>query len=108
MTYRNRRLLDIAHEIPCQAQFEHDCTGRWVTENGKYLCVPAHSNQQMWGRGHGHKSNDCFFAAVCPPAHDQIDGRHPGMDKETKQAEWVRAYIATQRWMWENELLKLK
>jgi hypothetical protein len=91
MTHRAKKLTDLAHEIPCQAQFKHDCTGRWEQENGKYLSVPAHSNQQAHGRGSYHKSHDCFFAAVCPPAHDLIDGRTPGMDKETKQAEWDRA-----------------
>ena len=104
---RNRRLLDIAHEIPCQAQFKHDCTGLYVQENGKYLCVPAHSNAQIFGRGAYFKSGDCFFAAVCPPAHDAIDGRAGGMDKETKQAEWLRAYIQTQIYAWENRLLKV-
>jgi hypothetical protein len=84
MTYRNRKLLDLAHEIPCQATFPHVCNGP---------SVPAHSNQQAHGRGHAHKSDDCFFAAVCPAAHDAIDGRPGGMDRETKQAEWNRAYV---------------
>jgi hypothetical protein len=33
--YENRKLLDLAHETPCMAQFEHDC-------NGYLGCVPAH------------------------------------------------------------------
>lgn len=98
MTYRNRRLLDLAHDMPCQARFPHTCNGP---------SVPAHSNQQIFGRGFAHKSGDMFFAAICPAAHDQIDGRHPGMDKETKQAEWLRAYIATQQWIWENGKVKV-
>lgn len=98
MTYRNRKLLDLAHEMPCQAQFKHVCNGP---------TVPAHSNQQIHGRGHAHKSHDCFFAGVCPAAHDQLDGRSGGMDKETKQAEWNRAYIATQTYLWENGKVKV-
>jgi hypothetical protein len=98
VTYRNRKLLDLAHDMPCQARFPHVCNGP---------SVPAHSNQQIFGRGFSHKSPDCFFAAVCPAAHDAIDGRAPGMDRETKQAEWQRAYIATIQWLWENEKLKV-
>lgn len=97
MTYRNRKLLDLAHDMPCQARFPHVCNGP---------SVPAHSNQQIFGRGFAHKSDDCFFAALCPAAHDLIDGRSPGMDKETKQAEWLAAYVATQRWLWQNNLVR--
>jgi hypothetical protein len=107
VTYRNRKLLDLAHEIPCQARFPHDCTGQWVQDNGKYLCVPAHSNQQLFGRGGWHKSDDIFFAAVCPPAHDAIDGRTPGMDRETKAAEWLAAYVGTQRHIWSHGLVEV-
>lgn len=93
MTYRNRNLLDLAHEAPCCAQFPHRCNGQ---------SVPAHSNELLYGRGASHKSDDIFHAAVCPEAHDYIDGRKGGWDKETKRAEWARAYIATQRFYWTN------
>lgn len=29
------------------------------------------------------------------------------MDRETKAAEWLRAYIATQVYLWENEKLRV-
>jgi hypothetical protein len=90
--------LDLAHDIPCQAQFPHVCNGP---------SIPAHSNQQIHGRGFAHKTHDCFIAAVCPAAHDAIDGRSRGMDKETKQAEWNRAYIATQIYLWNNGKVKV-
>lgn len=93
MTYRNRRLLDLAHEIPCQARFPHACTAQ---------SVPAHSNSQEFGRGIGHKSADWAFAACCPVAHDYIDGRRGGWDKETKRAEWLRAFIGTQDHLWQT------
>lgn len=98
MTYRNRKLLDLCHEIPCRAGFPHICNGP---------SVPAHSNEQAWGRGFSHKSHDFAVAAICPAAHDQIDGRHPGMDRETKAAEWTRAYISTQLYLWENAKVKV-
>lgn len=107
MTYRNRKLLDLAHEVPCKAQFKHDCTGAYVQDNGLYLSIPAHSNRSIFGRGGWHKSPDNFFAAVCPPAHDLIDGRAGGWDKETKDAEWLRAYVATQVHLWAEGLVKV-
>jgi hypothetical protein len=60
----------------------------------------------MWGRGFGYKTGDQFTAALCPEAHDFIDGRKGGWDKETKHAEWLRAYIATQNWLWSNGKVK--
>lgn len=93
MAYRNRRLLDLAHEIPCQADFAHRCQGQ---------VVPCHSNSLQFGRGASYKSPDCFFAACCGEAHDFLDGRRGGWDKETKHAEWLRAYIKTQTYLWQN------
>jgi len=78
------------------AQFPHSCG--WP----RVQCVPAHSNQQKHGRGKDLKSDDQFHAAVCPEAHDLIDGRKGGWTKEEKAAEWDRAYIATQRYYWQN------
>ena len=98
VTFRSRKLLDLCHDTPCQATFPHNCSG---------TIVPAHSNQQLFGRGHAFKADDCFVAAVCPDAHDYIDGRKGGWEKEMKHAEWMRAHIATVRWWWENDKLKV-
>ncbi len=81
------------------AQFPH-------IHNGK--SVPAHSNEQRHGRGAGHKSADNFHAAVCPEAHDYIDGRKGGWPRDVRQAEWDRAYIATQVWYWTHELIQVR
>lgn len=93
MTYRNRALLDLAHDMPCQARFAHICNGP---------SVPAHANGQAWGRGFSHKAPDCFYAAVCPEAHDFIDGRKGGWELWRKRDEWERAYRYTQLWLWET------
>lgn len=94
MTYRNRKLLDLAHTAPCFADFPHECYA--------YLgCDPAHSDSSMFGRGHGHKSNDWAFAAMCNPAHQML----ARMDREAKQAEWTRAFVKTQTYLWENRLV---
>jgi hypothetical protein len=94
VTYRNRSLLDLAHLSPCHASFPHDCSEYQGVE-------PAHSDQQIWGRGHGHKSHDFAHAAMCHVAHMMLDT----FDREQKQAEWLRAHIKTMAWYWENGYL---
>ena len=96
MTFRSRTFLDLCHDLPCQAKFPHICNGP---------SIPAHSNQLKHGRGHGFKCSDVFVAAVCPDAHDFIDGRKGGWDKETKHAEWERAHIATMDYLFTNKLV---
>lgn len=98
MTYRNRKLLDLAHEMPCQAKFPHACTGHLSV-------IPAHSNQLKHGRGSYHKADDCFFAAMCGEAHREIDS---GMwSRDQKNAEWELAHAETMRWLWENEKVRV-
>src|SRR6188768_2027894 len=94
MTFRSRKLLNLAHECPCLAQFTHTCSEYQGVE-------PAHSDQQIFGRGHGHKSHDFAFAAMCHTAHMMLDT----FEREVKQAEWLRAYVKTQEWIWQNELV---
>lgn len=89
MTYRNRKLLDLAHDMPCMARFYHVCDG---------LSEPAHSDQLRHGRGLGHKTGDMWFSAMCHNAHMALDT----MTRETKTAEWERAHIRTMEWLWEN------
>ncbi len=97
MTYRNRRLLDLAHNMPCMATFEHECFG--------YLgCDPAHSDHYIFGRGIGHKTHDFAFAAMCNNAHKELDLFN---DNELKFFEWLRAYVKTQEYLWENGMLKV-
>lgn len=96
MTFRSRQLLNLAHTMPCCARFPHDCTGYQG-------CDPAHSDSQIFGRGHGHKSADWAFAAMCHVAHLQLDT----FTREQKQAEWLIAYVATQNWLWENGRVKV-
>lgn len=98
MTFRSRKLLDLCHDTPCMADFPHECRG---------TIVPAHANGLEFGRGFASKADDCFVAALCPNAHDFVDGRRGGWDKETKRAEWNRAFIATLKWWWENEKVKV-
>lgn len=96
MTYRNRKLLDLAHTAPCFADFYHECGG-WQG------CDPAHSDSQLFGRGHGHKSHDWAIAFLCNAAHKALDC----MSREEKKATWLRAFVKTQTYLWENGLVKV-
>src|SRR5690348_3160468 len=96
MTYRNRVLLDLAHDMPCKAQFRHACTEHLGVE-------PAHSDAQIWGRGHGHKSHDFAFAAMCHEAHMALDT----MDRDLKQTEWLRAHVKTMEHLWSNDMVSV-
>ena len=94
MTYRNRSLLNLAHDCPCMATFQHPCSEYQGVE-------PAHSDQQIFGRGHGHKSHDFAFAAMCHTAHMMLDT----FEREQKQTEWLIAYVKTQEYLWTNEMI---
>src|SRR5687768_14111294 len=96
VTYRNRKLLDLAHDAPCFADFPHECHG-WQG------CDPAHSDSQMFGRGHGHKTHDWAFASLCNTAHRMLDG----MEREEGFYAWLRAFIKTQTYLWENGKVKV-
>lgn len=93
MTYRSRAHLNLLHDVPCMAKFPHECQGQ---------TVPMHSNALQFGRGAYFKAPDWAVAAGCKQAHDLIDGRAGGWDLDTKRAEWMRAFIATQDWLFEN------
>ncbi len=62
--YRNRKLLDLVRESPCQICGAQDGT-----------VVAAHSNQQKDGKGMGLKAHDYRIAALCFSCHANID--HP-------------------------------
>jgi hypothetical protein len=101
VTYRNRRLLNLAHEMPCMAQFEHECNAH----NG---CVPMHSDSHLFGRGGWHKSHDFAFASGCPNAHAIITAKvNDPVNREQKFYDWLRAHVATQEWLWTNGKLKV-
>ena len=96
MTFRSRKLLDLAHTAPCFADYVHQC--------GEYLgCEPSHSDSSIFGRGHGHKSNDFAFASLCHEAHMMLDR----MERDEKFYSWLRAYVKTQDYLWTNGLVKV-
>lgn len=101
VTYRNRRLLDLAHEAPCFVDWPHACTGF----NG---CEPMHSDNSIFGRGMSHKSHDFAIASGCRNGHAALTA-HVGADieREAKFMCWLRAHAKFMAWCWENGKLKV-
>lgn len=101
MTYRNRKLLNIAHDMPCCADFPHDC-------NAHLGCEPMHADSHIFGRGHGHKSHDFAFAAGCSNAHRILTAKvNDDLSRDQKFFDWLRAYVKTLEWLWQNGRLRV-
>ena len=101
MTYRNKRLTELAHDMPCCADFPHECND----VNG---CVPMHADSSIFGRGGWHKSHDFAFAAGCPNAHAVITAKvGDELTREQKFYDWMRSYVKTWEWLWENRKVKV-
>jgi hypothetical protein len=62
MIYRNKKLLEITRQLPCQLCGKQDGT-----------VVAAHSNQQRDGKGTGIKAADYRVAALCYGCHMELD-----------------------------------
>lgn len=100
MTYRNRKLLDLAHDAPCFVDEPHQC-------NSFEGCVPMHSDSSIFGRGGWHKSHDFAFASGCPNAHALITAKvNDDMERDRKFYIWLHAYVKTWAWLWENGKVK--
>ncbi len=103
--FRSRSLLDCAHSI-------HACMN--CAEYVESGCEPAHSNQQIHGKGQSIKASDCYFAALCHRCHAWLDsgmspdptGRYMG-DREDKQAMWRAAFDRTLLTLWEKGMVKV-
>ena len=95
MNYRNKELLEVVRESPCQLCGAQDGT-----------VVAAHSNQLRDGKGRSIKAHDYRIAALCYTCHADIDqGR---MSREDKQDLWEMAHRKTVGWLFENEHLEVK
>lgn len=79
--YRNRKLLDVCHDLPCTWPLEHVCQG---------AIEPAHSNQIRDGHGRGIKSHDYRVAALCHAAHFEHD-QGKALSKQERREAWDEA-----------------
>ena len=98
MTYRNRRLLDVArYATECMMCDRHNCG----------TVVAAHSNQQRDGKGIGHKAADYRVAFLCYDCHMEIDQRNR-MTRTEKLEQWEAAHRKTIGWLFDNGYLDVK
>ena len=95
MNYRNKKLLKIVRESPCQLCGARDGT-----------VVAAHSNQLRDGKGRSIKAHDYRIAALCYTCHSDID--QGKMSREDKQDLWEMAHRKTIGWLFENDHLDIK
>ncbi len=91
--YRNKKLLEVVRQSPCQYCGIQDGT----------VCA-AHSNQLRDGKGRGLKSYDFRIAALCFSCHSNLD-QGTKMSREERLELWEQAHRATIGWLFENNKL---
>ena len=91
MIYRNRKLLEILRQSPCQECGRSDGT-----------VVAAHSNQLRDGKGRGIKAHDYRVAALCYSCHMTLD-QGKSLDKAERVEIWEEAHRKTIAWLFEND-----
>ena len=94
--YRNKKLLEIVRESPCQ-----NCGTRDGT------VISAHSNQLRDGKGRGIKAHDYRIAALCYSCHMNLD-QGTSMTKEQRTEFFDEAHRKTIGWLFENDHLEIK
>ena len=96
MIYRNKKLLEILRQSPCQNCGNQDGT----------VCA-AHSNQLRDGKGRGMKAHDYRIAALCYRCHMELD-QGTKMTKEERVESWEEAHRKTIGWLFENGHIVVK
>ena len=91
--YRNKQLLEIVRQSPCQNCGSQDGT----------VCA-AHSNQLRDGKGRSLKAHDFRIAALCFRCHSNLDQGYQ-MSKEERIELWEEAHRKTIAWLFENDHL---
>ena len=94
--YRNKKLLIIVRESPCQVCGIEDGT-----------VVAAHSNQMRDGKSTSMKSSDYRIAAMCFKYHSNLD-QGSKMNREERVEMWEDAHRATIGWLFETKHLEVK
>lgn len=95
MTFRSRKLLDLAEGQACVMCGSEDGT-----------VVAAHSNLLEHGKGKGIKAHDGMHAWLCHRCHSQYD-QGMEMSKEERREYILTAICRTYMRMWELELLRV-
>ena len=93
--YRNKKLLEIVRQSPCQHCGRQDGT-----------VVAAHSNQLRDGKGRGIKAHDYRIAALCFTCHSDLDQGNR-LSKDERQELWEEAHRKTIGWLFEKDHIKV-
>jgi hypothetical protein len=91
--YRNKKLLEIVRESPCQNCGAMDGT-----------VVAAHSNQLRDGKGRSLKAYDYRIAALCYTCHMELD-QGSKMSKAERVEMWEEAHRNTIGWLFDTDRL---
>ena len=91
--YRNKRLLELCRELPCQVCGRVDGT----------VCA-AHSNQQRDGKGTSIKAHDYRVAAMCMSCHHSIDNGNK-LSRDERREIWELAHRLTIGYMFEHDMI---
>jgi len=94
--YRNKHLLELVRQCPCQTCGNQDGT-----------VVAAHSNQLRDGKGRGLKAHDYRIAALCYRCHMELD-QGTKMTKAERAESWDEAHRGTIGWLFENGHIDIK
>lgn len=95
MNWRNKRLLEIVRDAPCQHCGAEDGT-----------VVAAHSNQLRDGKGRSIKAHDYRIAALCMKCHYEID-QGSKLTRQERIDIWEQAHRGTIGWLFEVGRLKV-
>jgi hypothetical protein len=90
LIYRNKKLLELVRQSPCQTCGTQDGT-----------VVAAHSNQLRDGKGRSLKAHDYRIAALCFRCHSELD-QGTKMSKAERIESWEEAHRRTIGWLFEN------
>lgn len=91
--YRNKKLLELARQLPCQHCGIEDGT-----------VVAAHSNQLRDGKGKGIKAHDYRIASLCFKCHYEID-QGSNLSKTERLDLWEEAHRKTIALLFERGFL---
>lgn len=88
--YRNKRILELAREIPA-------CT--YCQEHNDGQVVACHSNSQKFGHSMALKAHDVPVAYLCTHCHSIVDGRlGPHLSRMDREMMWYEGVAKT--WLW--------
>lgn len=95
MLYRNKKILEVARNFPCQHCGKQDGT-----------VVAAHSNQLRDGKGKGIKASDYRIASLCFFCHMELD-QGKNLSKQERVEMWEEAHRKTIGLLFDNGYLEV-